>query len=266
MSQRVYQGPRPDSGRGGNRWIRLIPILFAAITILAQIIWVLVSPDARVIVTAVSVTAFFLTSISHAYIHRGLPWTAGYVAITIGFGWLIEFLGTTTQFPFGDYVYTEALGPKVLGVPILIPMAWSMVAYPMLLAVQRLSSTSLGVALIGGWLLMAWDFFLDPQMVGEGYWVWQTIGWELPGIDGIPLQNFLGWWLGGIVLMFLLDRLPRKAANDAVPNAMLLWTFASNILAAAVFLGRPTVAIWGGLAMGIVIIPWAWRLWSQPQW
>ncbi len=246
--------------------MRLIPILFAATTILAQIIWVLVPADARVIVTAISVSAFFLASVSHAFINRGLGWTTGYVAITIGFGWAIEFLGTTTQFPFGDYIYTEALGPKVFGVPILIPMAWSMVAYPMLLAVQRLSSTTLGVALIGGWLLMAWDFFLDPQMVGEGYWVWQSIGWELPGIDGIPLQNFLGWWLGGIALMILLDRLPRKAANDAVPNALLLWTFASNILAAAVFFGRPTVAIWGGVAMGLVIVPWAWRLWSQPQW
>lgn len=266
MSQRIYSGPRLEPGPGRRGWFRYIPWGLAAATILGQIAWVLVPDSTRVGVTALTVTTFFLTSITHAYVSRGLGWTLGYAAISLSFGWLIEVLGTTTQFPFGDYVYSQALGPKLLGVPILIPMAWAMMAYPMLLAVQRLSTTALGVAFIGGWLLMAWDFFLDPQMVGEGYWIWQTIGWELPGIDGIPLQNFLGWWLSGIVLMTLLNRLPRKTANDAVPNTMLLWTYASNVLGAAVFFDRPTVAIWGAIAMGIVIIPWAWRLWSQPQW
>lgn len=266
MSDRVYTGPRTEAGRRGRGWLRFIPWAFTAATVLSQIIWVLVSGDTRVIVTAISVTSFFLASASHAYLNRGAAWTAGYLAISLAYGWLIEVLGTATQFPFGDYEYTDALGPAVLGVPILIPMAWAMVAYPMLLAVQRLSSTGLGVALIGGWFLMAWDFFLDPQMVGEGYWTWNSNGWEIPGIEGIPLQNFLGWWLGGIALMFALDRLPRKTAPEAVPNTLLLWTYLSNILAAAVFFDRPAVALWGGAAMGVVIVPWVWRVWSQPQW
>ncbi len=266
VSQRVYTGPRSQPGRGGNRWFRLIPWAFVTLTIGLQIAWVLVPDSARVAVTAASVTAFFLASVTHAFVNRGLAWTLGFFVITLAFGWLIEVLGTTTQFPFGEYEYTSALGVSVLSVPILIPMAWSMVAYPMLLAVQRLSTTSLGVAIIGGWLLMSWDLFLDPQMVGEGYWTWTTVGWQLPGIPGIPLQNFLGWWLAGMLLMFLLDRLPRKTANDSAPNTLLLWTYASNVLGAAVFFDRPAVAIWGGVAMGIVIIPWAWRLWSQPKW
>ena len=57
-----------------------------------------------------------------------------------------------------------------------------------------------------------------------------------------------------------------KDPNDSAPNTLLLWTYASNVLGTAVFFDRPTVAIWGGVAMGIVIIPWAWRLWSQPAW
>ena len=41
--------------------------------------------------------------------------------------------------------------------------------------------------------LAAWDLFLDPQMVAEGYWP----GWirrpALPGVPGVPVGNYLGW-------------------------------------------------------------------------
>ncbi len=108
-------------------------------------------------------------------------------------------------------------------------------------------------------MLAAWDLFLDPQMVGQGYWTWSEIGWELPGIPGIPMQNFLGWLLGSIVLMWLLNLLPRKTASDVVPATMLAWVFASNVLANLVFFGRPGVALWGGICMGAVVIPYLWR-------
>ena len=108
--------------------------------------------------------------------------------------------------------------------------------------------------------------FLDPQMVGQGYWSWPHTGWELPGIPGIPLQNFLGWLLAGIVLMWLLDRLPRKLVSDEVPTVLLTWVYVSNVLGNLVFFGRPGVALWGGLCMGVVVIPWLWRSWSQPRW
>ena len=118
----------------------------------------------------------------------------------------------------------------------------------------------------GGWLLAAWDLFLDPQMVGEGYWTWADDSWSLPGIDGIPLQNFLGWFLAAMALLWLLDRLPRKTAPVAVPTVMLTWVLASNVVGNLLFWGRPGVAVWGGLAMGIVVVPYLWKLWSTPQW
>lgn len=266
MSVRVYSGPHSDRNRGPAGWVRALPWVFAGLTVLGQIVWILVGGNARIGLTALTVVTFFCATLTHAYLYRGLTWAAGYAAITLTFGWGIEVLGTITHFPFGDYSYSSALGPALLGVPILIPMAWSMMAYPVLLAAQRLSSTAFGTAFIGGWLLASWDLFLDPQMVGEGYWVWNQIGWTLPGIPDIPLQNFLGWLLSSIALMWLLDRMKRKVVNDTLPNAMLLWVYSSNILAAAVFFGKPWVAVWGGVCMGLVIAPWLWRLWTQPRW
>lgn len=266
MSVRIYTGRHSDRGRGPSGWVRSLPWIFVGLTILGQIVWVLVGDGPRAVLSVLTVITFFAATATHAFQARGSSWAAGYLAITLAFGWLIERVGLTTSFPFGHYEYTDSLGPSILGVPLVIPLAWSMMAYPCLLAAQRLSTTRVGVSLIGGLVLAAWDLFLDPQMVGQGYWVWTQIGWELPGIDGIPLQNFLGWFLASIALMWVLDLLPRKVAGDAVPTTMLAWVFASNVLANAVFFDRPGVALWGLVCMGVVVVPFLWRVWSQPQW
>jgi uncharacterized membrane protein len=266
VSVRVYTGPHSDRGGGPSGWVQYLPWAFAAATILGQIVWVLVGDEARTVLSILTVVTFFLASASHAFLARGAAWAGSYLAISLAFGWGVEVLGLATSFPFGTYDYSSALGFGVAGVPLVIPMAWAMMAYPCLLAAQRLSATGVGTALIGGWVLAAWDLFLDPQMVGQGYWSWADAGWSLPGIPGIPLQNFLGWLLSAIVLIWLLDRLPRKAAADGVPITLLTWVFASSVLANLVFFDRPGVALWGGVCMGIVVVPYLWRTWSQPQW
>ena len=42
-----------------------------------------------------------------------------------------------------------------------------------------------------------------------------------------------------------------------MPHVLMLWIYASNVMAAAVFFDRPAVAVWGGIAMGLTVIPWA---------
>lgn len=246
--------------------LRALPWVLTGVTILGQISWILVSARGRIVLTIITVISFFLASASHAAITRGVRWAAGYLAITLGVGLAVEALGTATGQPFGDYVYTDLLGPRIVSVPLLIPMAWAMMAYPCLLAVQLLTGAPrsprgrVRTALVGGWLFAAWDLFLDPQMVGEGYWVWQHVGWALPGIPEIPLHNFAGWLLVAIGMMAALDTLPPSRADDRVPTVLLSWTYAGSVMAAAVFFGRPAVAAWGALAMGVVVIPWWLRL------
>ena len=261
MSIRVYEGPHADGNRLPVSWMWL-PWSLAGITIGGQIVWLLAEP-ARDVLTILTVLTFFLASASHAWLTRGWLWALGYVGIAAGVGLGVEALGVATGLPFGTYAYADSLGPAVLGVPVVVMLAWAMMAYPCLLAAQRLSSTRAGVVIIGTWALASWDLFLDPQMVSEGHWTWETTTPALPGIPGIPLSNYLGWIITAAIIMALLCRLPQKrATSDGVPTLMIMWVYASSVLANAAFFGRPGVAIWGGIMMGIVIIPFAWVSWT----
>jgi uncharacterized membrane protein len=240
-------------------WHRL-PVLLAAATVLLQIAYPLVSGQPRNVLTVVTVVVFFAATVTHATVHRGVRWAVAYVAVTLGIGLLAESVGTTYGIPFGAYDYTGSLGWQVLSVPVVIPLAWAMFAYPCLLVGQRLASSQTGAAVVGGWALASWDLFLDPQMVEAGHWSWSDVQLSLPGSPDVPVSNALGWALVGVLMMGLLQLLPRREADDRVPAALFLWTYASSVLAFAVFFGRPVVALVGGIGMGLVAVPYALSL------
>ncbi|NDH46002.1 MAG: carotenoid biosynthesis protein, partial [Actinobacteria bacterium] len=73
------------------------------------------------------------------------------------------------------------------------------------------SLSASGQVVIGAAAITAWDVFLDPQMVGEGYWSWSQPG---PAFRGIPLVNYRGWFVTAIV-MLLLVRLILQANHSS---------------------------------------------------
>lgn len=269
----------PPQLRRSAAHIPVIPWVCAAITVLAQISWVLAAGNLRLALTLTSVAAFTCASVTHAWVTRGRRWALTYLAISAGLGWLVEAVGRSTGYPFGTYDYGDALGWKVAGVPVVIPFAWAMMAYPCLLLGRTLTRSRLLAPLAAAWTLAAWDLFLDPQMVGEGYWAFAYPEPGLPGSPGIPLTNYAGWFLVAVLMMAALDRLPRerpesgsaaeppaRGSSDAVPTALLTWTYASSVLANAAFFGRPWVALWGALGMGVTVLPWLYRLWrARPR-
>ena len=224
---------------------------------LLQIGYPLTSGDVRTALTVATVVVFFLASTSHALVHRGARWTGAYVLVTGVLGLLAEAVGTATGFPFGAYDYTGTLGAELLGVPLVIPLAWAMFAYPCLVVGQRLARTPLGAAAVGGFALASWDLFLDPQMVEAGHWRFADVEASLPGAPGIPVSNYLGWLLVAWLMLGLLQLLGRRDTDDRVPGALFLWTWGSSVLANAVFFGRPLVALTGGVVMGLVAVPYA---------
>ena len=101
-------------------------------------------------------------------------------------------------------------------VPAIVPLAWFALGLPAretAHAALGARSTPVTRIALGSAALTAWDLFLDPQMVGEGYWRWARHG----VYRGIPLTNYLGWFVTGLGVMALLEAAlpPADEAGDA---------------------------------------------------
>jgi putative membrane protein len=228
--------------------------------VLVQIGYPLTSGGVRAGFTVTTVVLGYLLSVSHALLSRGPRAAAALVGTATLGGFAVEAVGVATGFPFGTYDYSGQLGPKVLGVPLIIPLAWTWMAWPAWLAALRPARSRAARVALAAAGLGAWDLFLDPQMVAEGYWVWQSPTPALPGVPGIPVGNYLGWLGFALVLMAVLAAAAGPSAGQALGGdapmiALWLWTYASSVLAHAVFLGLPWSALWGGVLMGAVVLP-----------
>jgi putative membrane protein len=98
--------------------------------------------------------------------------------------------------PFGRYVYTEALRPQVLGVPIVMGPAWMVLVAFATDAAGRLRLRGRKAYLFAALLTTATDLVIDPLAANRlGYWRWQEAG----SYYGVPLVNFAGWFLTALV-------------------------------------------------------------------
>ncbi len=189
------------------------------------------------------------------------------ISLIVPITWLLEFNGSQTGIPFGKYHYTDILQPQIGGVPLIIPVAWLMmlpVSWGVAAAILRggegkekgqqnhakaiSSHYALKFSLLSGLAMTAWDLFLDPQMVGWGYWVWDQPG----SYFGIPLVNFVGWWVCSALItramLYIIDPqiLPTK---PLVMIYAIVWALQS--VGQALFWSQPGPAAFGFIGMGI---------------
>lgn len=152
---------------------------------------------------------------------RWWPW----LALAAGIGFASELIGVAFGVPYGGYQYTDVLGPKVLGVPLVLTTAWLvLVAYVQHgLTSERASMLPkpLAAALGAAWMT-AIDFVIDPLAAGPlGYWHWEAGGaWY-----GIPWSNFLGWYLTSLAIFLMLPRTWRPHAAVRVIGASVIIFF-----------------------------------------
>jgi putative membrane protein len=133
------------------------------------------------------------------------------IAFVVGFG--AEAIGVNTGYLFGDYSYGTNLGPKFLGVSLVIGINWGVLALGSASLVQRFV-TSLGLKIILSSLLMLGvDLLMEPVAIKSGFWSWG-------GYD-VPLYNYVCWFLVALFLQWMLFKL-RKAETNKVYETLVI--------------------------------------------
>jgi uncharacterized membrane protein len=231
--------------------------LLASAVVALEIPYPLTHGDVRDALTVTTVLVFCAASVVHAARSDGPSYAVALLVVAGVGGFSAEAFGVHTGVPFGRYRYTGGLGPTLLDVPLVVPLAWVMMTHPALVVARRIAQRALPRILVGAVALASWDVFLDPQMVRAGHWRWASTTPHLAGVADVPLTNFAGWLLVAAVLMTALVGFLRseRTADDAPATALWVWTWLSSTLAFLAFLGRPAVAGWGFLAMGLAGVP-----------
>ena len=113
----------------------------------------------------------------------------------------IEGIGVLTGLPYGQFFYSDFMGPKLFGlVPWAIPFAFIPLLLGSVAFVTKFVEEAWKIILLSALFLVAIDLVIDPILVYLGIWVWIT-----PGVYyGIPLSNFLGWFFTGIFTSSIL--------------------------------------------------------------
>lgn len=133
-------------------------------------------------------------------------------------GYLVEVLGTKTGFPFGNYHYGPALGPQLVGVPLIIGVNWFLMVMGSGFVMKKLTG-SFWLRIVGGAALMTGvDLAIEPLAPILDFWYWQ---------DGFaPIMNYLGWFGVSVIMLWLFEKWVGEDENRvAAPSFYIMLSF-----------------------------------------
>lgn len=205
-----------------------------------------------------------------------------FIAIAVSAGWFAEQMGATRGWFFGDYDYTDVLGPTLGEVPIVVPLMWFSFTYMGYVianlivwhaptdGASRVGETLL-MSLLAAMIVTAYDLGADPYMV------YVLKAWVMVEQDGAwfgeTVQGFIGW---GVVAFFII--LAFRLLRPAVPftptstfsrrHALVPVLIYAGLMASQVATGYPvetrSITVF---AMGIPVLCAlaGWRYWQTLQ-
>lgn len=116
-----------------------------------------------------------------------------------------EILGVQTGVLFGEYVYGNALGIKILDTPLMIGLNWLILIYCTSAIANHFFSKRIIRIVVGAGLMVVYDLVLEYVAPAMDMWSWQT---RYPGI-----RNFLMWFLLAFIFHSLFQGLNLKIEN-----------------------------------------------------
>ncbi len=208
----------------------------------------------------------------HASLSLSVSNTLRLFGLAFFISYLAEIVGMRYPGLFGNlYSYNSALSPILPGgVPVIVVLMWFILAYTALKFLypipSRLSfAPSMRRLLLkgglGGFYIMATDFFIDPLGTYVGLWVWHEPG----GYFGTPWRNFVGWFLVGMVICGLYLLVEKPLPLDRVRRSYYLdWFFVlvSILLSLLCFLAC-LIHLGNGwpVAFSLIVLGPCWAFW-----
>jgi uncharacterized membrane protein len=154
------------------------------------------------------VFAFVAAFLAAGLADLGWRRTLGFATWVWPVAWLSEFTSTQIGVPFGFYHYTESTRGQelfVANVPLMDSLSFTFLAYAAFTlaraALKGRTTSRVTLAAVAGLLMMLIDVVIDPLAVrGDQWFLGRIFDYAEPGVYfGVPLSNFAGWWLVGLV-------------------------------------------------------------------
>ena len=138
-----------------------------------------------------------------------------FALLIFGIGFMAEFIGVHTGLLFGSYVYGETLGIKLFNIPLIIGVNWFLLIYStgVLIQRQRIRNRLLRI-LTGALILVMLDILIEPIATQFDYWHWTG--------GGIPIKNYVCWFLLGGLMLFIFDRFKFKTQSMVAPVLLIM--------------------------------------------
>ena len=134
------------------------------------------------------------------------------IAFLIGFG--AEVIGVNTAYLFGNYVYGVNLGPKLLNVSIVIGLLWGVLALGAASIVDQMSVFNKGKVIFAALIMLGVDLIMEPVAIANQFWSWEG--------GGVPLYNYVCWFLIAILLQLILRKFKLNEKNKVYNTLLIL--------------------------------------------
>jgi putative membrane protein len=179
-------------------------------------------------VAAVSI----LVMAGHAVVGLGRIEACAFAAICLLVTFTMENVGVLTGFPFGRYVFLVegdlphiGMVPPIVG-PLYFGMGYASWVIANLLLNGRVAPLSrhgvVTLPILSAFVMTQWDVVMDPAgSTLAKAWIWRDGG----GYFGVPLSNFLGWFLVTWLYFqgFALFAYRRRVKGAARSHSRLFW-------------------------------------------
>jgi bisanhydrobacterioruberin hydratase len=155
-----------------------------------------------------------------------------FVVISFVVGIVVEIVGTSTGYLFGQYEYGNMLGIGIKNVPLVIGINWFIIMYCCGITVhtilEKLSakletmtgapSPALKILSIisdGAMLAVVFDWIMEPAAIKLGYWKWL-------GDGEIPAYNYMTWFVVSTLMMLIFSVLKFNKQNIFAVNLLMI--------------------------------------------